>query len=208
MKFKDKHKGETCIIMGTGPSLREVPIEYLQRYLSFGVNKIWLGHLKDFSPTYYVATDPWMNPYTRQMRDLRCREYFLLNSFCKHLPGAHPLTYKKDLPVKFSYEPLKCLWKGGGTVVFICLQLAYYMGFETVLLLGIDHTGDGKHYHPDYDKWGAIRTYKWNAEGVEKAYQIARDAYEADGRRIVNLTIGTKCEVFEKEGMAPWLMPI
>lgn len=195
-KMKDKHKGDICIIIGTGPSLAGVPNEYLEAYPSFGVNKIWLK--KGFSPTYYVATDPWMNPYTRQMRDLRCREYFLLSSFCKHLPGAHPLAYRKDLPVRFSYEPLRYLWKGGGTVVFICLQLAYYMGFETALLVGIDHTGDGKHFHPAYDQWGAKREYKWNAKGVEKAYQIARDAFEADGRRIINLTIGTKCEVFEK----------
>ena len=64
--MRDKHKGETCVVIANGPSLADVPNEFLEPYITFGVNKIWL---KEFSPTYYVTTDNWMNPYIREMKD-------------------------------------------------------------------------------------------------------------------------------------------
>jgi len=61
------------------------------------------------------------------------------------------------------------------------------------------------HFHPAYDQWGAKRTYKWNKKGVESGFQLARDEYEADGRRIINLTPDSKCDVFEKQELNKWL---
>ncbi len=40
--MKDRHKGKTCIITGMGPSLEGVPNKFLESYITFGVNKIWL----------------------------------------------------------------------------------------------------------------------------------------------------------------------
>ena len=199
--MRDRHKGETCIITGMGPSFADVPNEFLESYITFGVNKIWL---KEFSPTYYVATDPWMNPYTRWMDELHCRDYFLLSSFARDIGGATSLVFDPDAPRDFSSDPRKGMWSGCGTVVYIALRFAYLMGFETVLLVGLDHTGDGTHFHPAYDQWGAKRTYRWNKKGVEEGFQIARDAYEADGRRIINLTPGSLCDIFEKQDIELW----
>ena len=196
--MRDRHKGETCVITGMGPSLADVPNEFLESYITFGVNKIWL---KEFSPMYYLATDPWMNPYTRQMKEMRCREYFLKESFCRGVGGAvTPESVLRDTP--------EGLWDGGGTVIFPCLQIAHLMGFEIALLVGLDHTGDGVHFHPDYDKWGAKRTYRQDIAGVDKSFQGARDEYEKSGRRIINLTPGSKCDVFEKQDIKLWLTHI
>lgn len=192
--MKDRHKGETCIIIANGPSLADVPNEFLESYITFGVNKIWL---KGFAPTYYVAGDPWMNPYTRQMKEMRCRGYFLGQSFCKDLPGAVTAEYVlQNTP--------EGLWEGGGSVVWNCLRIAHFMGFETVLLVGLDHTGDGTHFHPDYDRWIAKKIYRWAGERVDKSFQVARNEYEKSGRRIINLTPESKCEVFEKEDIGLW----
>ena len=198
--MKDRHKGETCIITGMGPSFEYVPNEFLESYVTFGVNKIWL---KEFSPTYYVATDPWMNPYTRWMDDMRCRDYFLLPSFARGVGGSTPVVYKNDAPEEFTHDPRVSMRKGYGTVVHVALRFAYLMGFTTALLVGLDHTG-GTHFHPAYDQWGAKRTYKWNKKGVEQGFQLARDEYEADGRRIINLTPGTMCDIFEKQDIELW----
>lgn len=192
--MKDRHKGETCVITGMGPSFADVPNEFLESYITFGVNKIWL---KEFSPTYYVATDPWMNPYTRQMKDMRCRGYFLGKSFCRHLPGA-------VTPESVLANTDEGTWTGGGSVIVSCLKIAHLMGFETVLLVGLDHTGDGTHFHPAYDRWVAVKTYRWNGAGVDKSFRVARNEYEKSGRRIINLTPGSKCTVFEKEDIGLW----
>ena len=192
--MRDRHKGETCIITGMGLSFKDVPNEFLESYITFGVNKIWL---KEFAPTYYVATDPWMNPYTRQMKEMRCKEYFIKESFCRDVGGAvTPESVLRNTPEE--------LWDGGGTVIFPCLQIAHLMGFEIALLVGLDHTGDGVHFHSDYDKWVAKRVYQWDGDGVDKSFKVCRDMYEAGGRRIINLTPGSMCEVFEKQELELW----
>ena len=101
----------------------------------------------------------------------------------------------------------------GGTVTYACLQLAYFMGFNEVILIGLDHNfvekgtpnktevrtseNDESHCHPNYFPKGV----KWELPDLyrsELAYATARQAYEADGRKIIDATIGGKCNVFNK----------
>ncbi len=97
------------------------------------------------------------------------------------------------------------------------MQLAYYFGFTTVLLVGVDHSYkyDGKpnqemvmnnddpnHFDPSY-----FKGQKWNNPDLEKSeisYNLAKVAFEKDGRRIVNLTPGSKLNVFEKGNLNDW----
>jgi len=199
---KDRHKGETCIAIANGPSLKDVPNEFLESYVTFGVNKIWL---KKFTPTYYVAADPIMGQYFRWMTDMKCQEYFLLPALCKHQAGTRPVNLvKKDEGLVFSYDPLRWISTGNGTVMFSVLHYAYLMGFSTVLLVGLDHTGC-VHFHPSYEQYGMSGwIYHWNPELVDRGFQVCRDAYEADGRRIINLTPDSKCDVFEKQDIELW----
>jgi len=97
-------------------------------------------------------------------------------------------------------------------VTFICMQLAYYMGFSEVILIGVDHyfktkgkenklvesSGDDvDHFHPDYFGKGV----KWqlpDLDNSERAYMKAKEAFEADGRRILDATIDGKLDIFPK----------
>jgi hypothetical protein len=97
-------------------------------------------------------------------------------------------------------------------VTYVALQLAYFMGFEEAILIGVDHnfatkglpnttvtsSGDGpNHFAPGYFGKG----FKWqlpDLEGSERAYWLARQAFEAAGRRVVDATVGGKLEIFPK----------
>ena len=102
----------------------------------------------------------------------------------------------------------------GGTVTFVALQLAFYMGFNQVILVGLDHNFDEKgapsgieirtsemdqnHFHPNYFPKGS----KWQRPDLlrsEVDYSIARNAFETDGREILDATIDGKCTVFKKK---------
>ena len=92
------------------------------------------------------------------------------------------------------------------------MQLAYHMGFSEVILLGVDHSftmqgkphtavvsegDDPNHFAPNYFGKG----FKWqlpDLETSEIAYRMAKQAFESDGRRIVDATIGGKLTVFPK----------
>jgi hypothetical protein len=92
------------------------------------------------------------------------------------------------------------------------MQLAWFMGFATVILIGVDHDfatkgepgkvvvsagDDPNHFDPRYFGKG----FRWelpNLPTSEQAYRIARDHFEAHGRRVLDATVGGKLEVFDK----------
>jgi hypothetical protein len=209
--LQNKHAGQVGLIIGNGPSLRDVPLEFLKKYPSFGTNRIYL--LDGFQPTYYVSVNPLViEQSTEQIHGL--------NSI-RFLPKQHAIN--DDLPLvsyhspTFSMNPRAYIYEGY-TVTYVCMQLAYFMGFDTVLLVGVDHRfeyhgspneevvskgPDPNHFHPDYFGKGV----KWNNPDLarsELAYRMAQEVFYNDGRKIINLTKGSALEVFEKGNINDW----
>ena len=102
----------------------------------------------------------------------------------------------------------------GGTVTFANLQLAAYMGYTKVLLVGVDHYykisetqrpalpfvaagNDQDHFHPDYFQKGSVYAAP-EVEGTTHFYEVAKHVYTSMGRQIINLTPGSKLDVFER----------
>ena len=213
-EFRDRHRGERCFVVANGPSLRHTDLGLLKDELTIGMNRIYrMREINGFSPTYLAVFD--MDSQIEQVAD----EIRPL-----HLPkfvnwmGRGPLppdrwTYHVKLTFRpgFSGDLTRPVW-GGHSVTFVCIQLAFFMGFQEVVLVGKDHsyreqgvpnqvvraTGDEtNHALPNYYAPGAtwrIPDYK----GEELAYGMARAAFERAGRRIVDATIGGRLDVFEK----------
>jgi hypothetical protein len=94
----------------------------------------------------------------------------------------------------------------------VALQLAYHLGFSTVILVGVDHSfvtqgkpnttvqsegDDPNHFSSAYFGKG----FRWqlpDLETSELAYRMARQAYERAGRQVLDATIGGKLTVFPK----------
>ena len=114
----------------------------------------------------------------------------------------------------FSENAARAVWVGG-TVSYIGMQLAFFMGVETLYLIGFDHsytipdsgiregneilsTGDDpNHFHADYFGDG----YRWHdprVDRMEQAYVSANRSYLQGNRRILNATEGGKLEVFPR----------
>jgi hypothetical protein len=98
----------------------------------------------------------------------------------------------------------KDLTKGvysSGTVILHCLQIAYYMGFQTAYLLGCDCDYSQSHHFDNrrtIKKEAPVMTSDAGKQRVFKGYEICKRAYEKDGRKIYNSTVGGKLEVFER----------
>ena len=209
--LKNKHKGQTCIIIGNGPSLRDVPAEFLNQYPTIGSNRVYLRYI----PTYYAAINPLVISQYWDEIDAIPAVKFIRASLAKGGFFGIPLQSLREQV--FSYEPLKMGVYEGFTVTFVSMQLAFWMGFETVLLVGVDHRytysgnasseqiqdgDDPNHFDPNYFK-GA----KWHAPDLirsEAAYVMARDAFRTHGRRIINLTDNTALDVFKKDNIKYW----
>lgn len=212
-EFKDKHRGRRCVIIGNGPSLNKMDLSFLKNEITFGMNRIYLLFDKwNFVPTYYVSVNPLViEQSVEQIRQIAAPRFLTLeglpftgtadqNIFIQRRPGgAH-----------FSDDPRKgCWWP---TVTYAAMQLAYFMGFSEVILIGVDHyfktKGDANkeivsagldqdHFHPDYFGKGI----RWNLPDLEKsemAYRLAKQAFEATGRRIIDATVDGHLTIFPK----------
>ena len=220
-KFKDRHSGERCFVIGNGPSLTVSDLEKIKGEVTFAANKIYLiFNQTDWRPRYHVLEDDYI--LSQHYEEIRCWKGFtkFINHNWKHLfrGDRNTIWYRWRSPgqpeyPKFSDDALKGIY-GGSTVTYITLQLAYFMGFTRVYLIGVDHnyslsyqgqaytvehsTQHGQdHFTPNYFEPGE-RRWLPRLDLIELALQCAKESYESDGRKIFNATRGGKLEVFDR----------
>lgn len=212
-RFHNCHAGEDCFILGNGPSLGKMDLEPLQQFYTFGQNKIYLLFEKvnpDLS--YLVAANPFVIEQSKAEFEAMACPVFLSYTAAKGCIANKPHIHRlHTLNVWSFYEDITHPICEGHTVTFVSLQLAYYMGFRRVFLIGVDHSfkqqgqshevqvyegEDENHFHPDYfkgQKWQLADVY-----GSEVSYHLANYFYQKDGRQIFDATPGGKLTVFPK----------
>ncbi len=206
--------GKRCFIIGNGPSLRHLDLGKLKNEVTFGMNRIYLLFPElGFSTTYFVSiNDLVIQQCAADIRSLTMPKFLAWRSH----PSIQPtpdmsFLYTTYTGPKFSRNVGGRVWEGA-TVTYVALQLAFHMGFEEVILIGVDHnfvsqgdpnqtvtsTGDDpNHFSPAYFGKG----FKWQLPDLdtsEIAYRMAKSAYEEAGRRILDATLGGKLTVFPK----------
>ncbi len=217
--LKDIHKGERCFIIGNGPSLKDTDISQLKDEYTFGMNRIYLA-FEDwgFSTNFLVSVndlvveqcvEDFLALDMPRFFSWRSRRFFSQSA----VPNAQPPIFLHTTYTgpKFAADARGRLWEGA-TVTYICLQLAFHMGFERAILVGVDHsfssTGqpnttvvsqgdDRNHFDPSYFGAG----FRWQLPDLdtsEMGYMIARRAYLDAGREVLDATIGGQLTVFPK----------
>ena len=214
-ELKDVHKGKRAIIIGNGPSLKQTDLTRLKNEFTFGLNRIYLMFPElGFSTTYFVAVNDLV---IEQCRDdisaLLMPKFLSWRSHRFFATGPLPATFlytTYDGPA-FARNVRRRVWEGA-TVTYVALQLAYYMGFEQVILVGVDHTSnvpgkanttivsqgdDPNHFNPAYFGKG----FRWQLpdfQTSEIGYRLARQVYELSDRQVLDATVGGKLTIFPK----------
>ncbi len=221
-QFKKLHRRESCFIIGNGPSLNKMDLSPLRDYHTFGLNKIYLMFDKvDLNLSYHVSVNSLVIEQSlEQFKGLSCRSFLSYRAFC-HYKQKRNLLQKQSVPANIyfiktknscNFEPdLPQVVSEGYTVTYVALQIAFYMGFKQVFLIGVDHnfaavgnpnetqllTGeDMNHFSPDY-----FANQQWqlpDLEGSELSYRIAKLNFERAGRKIYDATVGGKLTIFPK----------
>jgi hypothetical protein len=213
-KFHHAHKGERCFVIGNGPSLQNTDMTKLRNEYTFGLNRIYLMFQDlGFPTSFFVSINDLV--IEQSAADIQALDIPKFVSW----RSRKWLTPKDDLfflyttytGPKFAKNAAGRLWEGA-TVTYVALQLAYYIGFSEVVLIGVDHNfatkgkpnttitsegDDPNHFDPKYFGKG----FRWqlpDLETSEIAYRMARDAFEADGRKVVDATVGGKLTIFPK----------
>jgi len=205
--FKDIHKGERCFIIGTGPSINNTNLDSLQDEICFGVNTLYRGYdnLK-LRCQYYAVSDPWVwQNHWQGISKLDTQLFIWKSIISMHTPIC-PYTALNTAPIpmwmsnRMSEDAAYNVGWGETVIIDVALQMAYYMGFSKVYLLGCDSTYEGKHrFDSDGSDVPTSNAIKGNWSHIFKSYQICKEAYETDGREIINCTVGGKLEIYKRQ---------
>jgi hypothetical protein len=214
--LKDIHKGRRAFIIGNGPSLKQTDLSKLKDEFSFGLNRIYLMFPElGFTTTYLVSVNDLVIEQCAaeiaalpMPKFLSWRSHRFFTDQAANLPTFLYTTYDNPL---FARDARFRLWESA-TVTYVALQLAFHMGFEQVILLGVDHnfstTGpanttitsggdDPDHFHPGYFGKG----FRWQLPDLQTSeigYRMARRAYEQAGRQVLDATLGGRLTIFPK----------
>lgn len=221
-KLKDKYKGKRCFIIGNGPSLTEEDLNKLTEEYTFAFNRIYYIFDKtDWRPTFYCTQDEKiisksineikkniLTPYI--FTPINLKWYYGFDIETDYYFNQRQAVSEVECPI-FS-EDISHEIGVGNTVAYTAMQLAVYMGFSEIYLLGIDHS-----FHTYQDKNGNIikdenaKDYFCEDYNSDKddlfipkldvstlSYIAAKKFTDKHEVKIYNATRGGKLEVFER----------
>lgn len=222
-QFKSRYSGKRCIIIGSGPSLSISDLDKLKGEYSFASNKIFsIFEKTEWRPSFYLVSDnditPEMYRYSSGFDERIVAKFFPANfrdgcvgsnsnAFFYNYVGCD--TTGKTLP-PFGDDMSKYLGEGF-SVAYVAMQMAVYMGFSEIYLLGLDFSwplykdcagniyenGAVRHrFYQDNDEENEISIP--NVELMENAYKQAKKYCDAHAIKIFNATRGGKLEVFPR----------
>ena len=220
-KYKGIHEGERCFFIGNGPSLRAEDLTLIAQSgcASFAFNRIYyIFDQTDWRPTYYISQDEFtLGGCQKEVNQMNLPHKFVPVNlrwyFDIHIQNAEEyfLDGDKDQDFWFSDNiPHSFCW--ANTVMYTAAQLAVYMGFKTIYLIGVDH-----HFHISEDKDGNIVVddsvkdyftdeYNKDRENLvvpntdisTNTYIAMRKYCDERGIRVLNATRGGRLEVFDR----------
>lgn len=216
-------EGHRCVVIGNGPSINRMDLSCLKDEYTFGMNRIYLKFEEWGFETDFLAcvNDTVLDQFRDDFLKLELPKFFNWRHGKHFADDPNSLLLHSKVGIKPNGDIVEGLFNSGFTVTNACLEIAYFMGFSEVVLIGVDHSykhekghggktivaegDDQNHFHKDYFGKGV----KWqlpNLSASEFAYQRMRDLYEKDGRRIIDATLDGKLKVFEKDEFANCLM--
>jgi hypothetical protein len=214
--YENIHAGKRAFIIGNGPSLKGMDLRPLKNEITFGSNRIYMLFPEIGFPTTYLVSvnDLVLEQCAQEMTTLDIPKWITWRARNHFTDGDKTLFLDSDYTGKedFNHASLAFRTFEGFTVTYVALQLAYLMGIREVILIGVDHNfatkgpansvvvssgADPNHFSGSYFGQG----FKWqlpDLDGSERAYLLARQAYEADGRKVLDATVNGKLKIFDK----------
>ena len=214
LEFHNRFQGQRCVIIGNGPSLQRTDLTRLKNEYTFGLNRIYLNFAEmGYATSFFVSINDLVIEQTAAEIEQLNIPKFISWRARRWLRPSDDLFFLHTTYTgrKFAKDARGRLWEGA-TVTYVALQLAYYFDFSTVVLIGVDHSFSAKgrpnetvvsqgddpdHFHPKYFGKG----FRWQLPDLdtsEVGYRMARQAFEADGRQVLDATIGGKLTIFPK----------
>ncbi len=214
LPYKNRFAGHRCVIIGNGPSLKQMDLSILEDEYTFGLNRIYLlfpelGFETDF---LVVSNGLVMQQFAEEI--LATKSLKLLNWMHRSPYNlSDDIIFVNARPSRKLFGDMeKGYYLGGGTVTNVAIEFAYYLGFSEVILIGVDHSYSQKgkpgkaivsskedvdHFSPAY--FGKGITWQLpNYINMEIGYMKNKLLFEKKDRQIVDATKDGNLQIFPK----------
>lgn len=216
-EFHGKYSGKRCFITCTGPSLTIRDLESLNNEYVFGMNSICLIHDKtDWKPDFFGIQDDHVYDKVADT---------LLKTDNGVVFAPYDFFVSKGTPQDWIYFPFSGayhaydryyrgkFWSwfsddcyatvyGGFTITYSLMQLAVYMGFDEIYLIGADCSYLGQKQH--FIDHGHVTSTQSNLTATDRlvaSYTAAKQYCDNHNVKIINVTRGGCLEVFPRLGL-------
>lgn len=198
-KYEDKKR---CFIVATGPSLNRNDLEVLKKNKEFSISMNRIYNIEPiWYPDIYVVIDSvLMLEDAPKIRDYHAPVKIYADA---NLPPdddgmvIHCVSSSPEKMPRFSEDVAQKVY-GGVTVTYSCIQLAVYLGFKEIYLLGVDCNYEKTSRKNHFYNIAANDNHEHYVDGMILAYEAARQYADSHGVKIFNATRGGKLEVFER----------
>lgn len=224
--YKDKHLGDSCFLIGNGPSLSAADLDLLAGRKSIACNMVYRVFGKTtWRPDYHCVTESaYAKKYAQEFAENIQTPFFTTRSCKRTMPVVPKETVFVDNLTTDEYyvrgNLLDYYVTPFASVMVFMLELAIYMGFKRIYLLGVDNTNSlkaGGHFTKGYESneiidinikrvEAQLKTAGLNAEQAgdyqvlraQRAYLLLKQYADAHGIQIYNATRGGMLEIFPR----------
>lgn len=218
LKYKNIHRGERVFLLGNGPSLKKTDLNLIKGEHSIAMNRISLIYRHtDWRPDYYLYTadninnknwgDKWKASVNEAVSNPETTSFVwrMFSDKVEDNPGILWLdnVTELDIAMEGTFSTNIAQWiSKTGTSMNVALQLAYYMGFDQVFLLGCDLNwktttglkGDPNHFDSSYS--ARIPDGERERLRMKRTHEYAYSFFRSAGREVYNATVDTLLDVY------------
>lgn len=222
--YKNQYVGQRCFVIGNGPSLRaeDLTVLHAHREITFAFNRIYnIFEATPWRPTFYISQDEKMLSGCADIVNaldlpakfipIQLKWYFGID-----ISGAQYFNLtgqKTESPSAFHFsDNIAHEIFNADTVMYTAAQLAAYMGFREIYMIGVDHhfqisqNNKGeilvdpsvKDYFSDQYNEDRETLYIPNTEKSTMTYLAMKQHCSQRGIQVYNATRGGKLEVFPR----------
>ena len=223
-KFKDTYKDQICFFIGNGPSLKASDLDVIKKnnIPTFAFNRIYnIFEQTKWRPTFYISQDEKMLQGCMEevddlelptklipiqlnwYYDISINDAVYFNMIGQQIDNLKEFQFSKDSSHGIF---------NAGTCMYTAAQLAYYMGFKKIYLIGVDHhfqvsqnnkgeiivDNSVKDYFSDKYNEDKSNLYIPNTEKSTLTYIAMKNYCDNLGIKVYNATRGGKLEVFPR----------
>jgi hypothetical protein len=215
--LKNKYLGGDVLIVANGPSLNNTNLDKLSHLPSIGLNKINLIFDRvRWRPNFIVCGNRLVAKQNASFFNSSNIPILLaIKTIWSGIAIKNQIYFYQNRNLSIS-DHCEFSIGSGGTVTFVALQLARYMGAKRIFIVGMDHNfnksvttksfnqpkvekfegNDINHFDKNY-----FKDMKWdlpNLEYSERAYSLFNSLAKSEGIEVYDATIDGKCNIFKK----------